>query len=111
MMRTLINESDATMTHVKEGKIKEYAASVKEVRTVSSYIQEQTMTLLDDELSEYQYSINLCKKTPNLCTLYLMFVYAIHWGRIMDGVYDCWRDIKADRPSVSKRKGSIRREF
>lgn len=54
MMRTLINESDATMTHVKEGKIEEYAASVKEVRTVSSYIQEQTMTLLDDELSEYQ---------------------------------------------------------
>ncbi|MFB8735958.1 hypothetical protein ACEQPO_26695 [Bacillus sp. SL00103] len=54
MMRTLINESDATMTHVKEGKIKEYALSVKEVRTVSSYIQEQTMTLLDDELSEYQ---------------------------------------------------------
>ncbi|WP_144469783.1 sensor histidine kinase [Bacillus pumilus] len=80
MMRTLINESDATMTHVKEGKIKEYAASVKEVRTVSSYIQEQTMTLLDDELSEYQVLYQSLQKRHQTYALFTLCLFTLSIG-------------------------------
>ncbi|TKI25707.1 HAMP domain-containing protein [Bacillus pumilus] len=80
MMRTLINESDATMTHVKEGKIKEYAASVKEVRTVSSYIQEQTMTLLDDELSEYQGLYQSLQKRHQTYALFTLCLFTLSIG-------------------------------
>lgn len=80
MMRTLINESDATMNHVKEGKIKEYAASVKEVRTVSSYIQEQTMTLLDDELSEYQVLYQSLQKRHQTYALFTLCLFTLSIG-------------------------------
>lgn len=80
MMRTLINESDATMTHVKEGKIKEYAASVKEVRTVSSYIQEQTMALLDDELSEYQVLYQSLQKRHQTYALFTLCLFTLSIG-------------------------------
>lgn len=80
MMRTLINESDATMTHVKEGKIEEYAASVKEVRTVSSYIQEQTMTLLDDELSEYQILYQTLQKRHQTYALFTLCLFTLSIG-------------------------------
>ncbi|MCM3026709.1 sensor histidine kinase [Bacillus safensis] len=80
MMRTLINESDATMTHVKEGKIEEYAASVKEVRTVSSYIQEQTMTLLDDELSEYQVLYQSLQKRHQTYALFTLCLFTLSIG-------------------------------
>ncbi|AOZ89107.1 two-component sensor histidine kinase [Bacillus xiamenensis] len=80
MMRTLMNESDATMTHVKEGKIKEYAASVKEVRTVSSYIQEQTMTLLDDELSEYQVLYQSLQKRHHTYALFTLCLFTLSIG-------------------------------
>ena len=77
---TLINESDATMTHVKEGKIEEYAASVKEVRTVSSYIQEQTMTLLDDELSEYQVLYQSLQKRHHTYALFTLCLFTLSIG-------------------------------
>ncbi|KIL24333.1 hypothetical protein B4134_3147 [Bacillus safensis] len=80
MMRTLINESDATMTHVKAGKIEEYAASVKEVRTVSSYIQEQTMTLLDDELSEYQILYQSLQKRHQTYALFTLCLFTLSIG-------------------------------
>ncbi|KPN14784.1 histidine kinase [Bacillus australimaris] len=80
MMRTLMNESDATMTHVKEGEIKEYAASVKEVRTVSSYIQEQTMTLLDDELSEYQVLYQSLQKRHQTYAFFTLCLFVLSIG-------------------------------
>ncbi|OLP66704.1 hypothetical protein BACPU_00630 [Bacillus pumilus] len=80
MIRTLVKESDATMTHVREGKIKEYAASVKEVRTVSSYIQEQTMTLLDEELSEYQVLYQSLQKRHQAYALFTLCLFTLSIG-------------------------------
>ncbi|AZB44607.1 sensor histidine kinase [Bacillus sp. FJAT-42376] len=54
MMQSLLTESDSTIEEVKTSQIDDYLLHLKEVRNISSYIQESTLTLLNMELSEYR---------------------------------------------------------
>ncbi|KZZ85078.1 sensor histidine kinase [Bacillus sp. SJS] len=54
MMKSLLEESDATIEEVKTSQIEDYLRHLKEVQNISSYLQESTLTLLNMELSEYR---------------------------------------------------------
>ncbi|MRX72820.1 HAMP domain-containing protein [Bacillus lacus] len=54
MMVSLLEESEAAMEAVGKEDIDDYSYHLREVRTVSSYLQESTLTLLNLELSQYQ---------------------------------------------------------
>ncbi|MTH54586.1 HAMP domain-containing protein [Bacillus mangrovi] len=54
MMESLITESDETADDVKSNEIEKSLSHLREVRNISSYLQESTLTLLNMELTEYR---------------------------------------------------------
>jgi sensor histidine kinase YesM len=54
MIKNLIFESDITIAAVRFGNLDQYTTHAKEVRSISSYILESTLQLLNLELAEYQ---------------------------------------------------------
>ncbi|WP_299091975.1 sensor histidine kinase [uncultured Metabacillus sp.] len=54
MVGNLIFESDVTIAAVRFGNVDQYTTHAKEVRSISSYILESTLQLLNLELADYQ---------------------------------------------------------
>ncbi|MGD7006980.1 histidine kinase [Metabacillus sp. 84] len=54
MMQSLLTESEETIREVNTSQIEDYLLHLREVRSISSYLQESTLTLLNMELSEYR---------------------------------------------------------
>lgn len=54
MMGTLVEESDKTIEAIQAEAVDEYPGHLREVRNVSSYVQEATLAYLNLELNQYQ---------------------------------------------------------